>query len=98
MRERRLVSVGRRDGDCQAVSRDLPGERDFARRRRAHLSCSFERDVDSAMLPGCVRVVAQRELAQHRPVGGPRPTEGSGRANKSTRHDRGKCLQKSCCL
>lgn len=84
--ERRLVAVRRRDGDGQAVCRDLTCECDLPGSRRPDPGRSDDPDVDSAMLASRVGVVAEGERAQDRPVGRPDPGSGSRRP-----HERGSC-------
>jgi hypothetical protein len=83
VRERRLVAVAGEDRHGQPVRRDLSGERDVARGRRADDTRVAERDVDSAMLAACIRVVAEHEAAQHRALRGPRPGVCAGGEDKS---------------
>jgi hypothetical protein len=73
MSQRRLVAVGGDDRHGQPVGRNLTGERDLTRSRCAHDEGLAERDVDPAVLPARIRVVAERELPEHRSVRGPRP-------------------------
>jgi len=82
MRQRGPVPVVGRDGHGQPVGRHRPGEGDLARRGCAHARCVVERDVDPSMLPARVRVVAEREGAQDRPVRRPAPGRGVGRSRK----------------
>jgi hypothetical protein len=58
MREGRLVAVARHDRDGQAVRRNLPGERHLTRHGRANRARVAQCDVDTPMLAGGVRVVA----------------------------------------
>jgi hypothetical protein len=78
MRERRLVTARRDDGDRRPVRRNLPCERDLARRRCADDRGAVEGDVDTAVLSARVRVVAYGVPAQQCAVGGPRPGERVG--------------------
>jgi hypothetical protein len=70
MSQRRLV-LACRDGDREAVGGDRPGERHRAGRGRAERERRTEPDVDATMLPGRIRVAADREPAQERAVRGP---------------------------
>ena len=72
MSQRRLV-LACRDGDREAVGGDRPGERHRAGRGRAERERRTEPDVDATMLPGRIRVAADREPAQERAVRGPGP-------------------------
>jgi hypothetical protein len=76
VRERRLVPLGRRDGDGQAMRGHGPGERHIPRCRSPDGRRTTERDVDAAMLATGVRVVADRVAAQHLAVRRPRPGPG----------------------
>jgi hypothetical protein len=75
MRQRRLVSVARRDRDRETVRRHLAGEGDFTRCGRTDRRRIAQVDVDPAMLARRVRVVRDRERPQNGPVRGPRPRE-----------------------
>jgi hypothetical protein len=79
MRQGRLVSVGARDRDCEAVRRNLPRECHLSGGRRANTLRSLDSDVDATMLTTGIRVVADREPAQDRPVGRPVPSPRRGR-------------------
>ena len=85
VRQRGLVPVARRDGHGEPVGGHGPGEGDLAGCGRTHAGCVPERDVDSSMLPACVRVVAEREPSQDRPVR--RPTPGGGLGGPRERAD-----------
>jgi hypothetical protein len=61
--ERRLVSVSGHDRHRQAVAGHRPRKRDFAGCRCSDLRVADGRDVDAAMLPGGVAVVAEGEAA-----------------------------------
>ena len=73
--ERSPVAVRGRDRHGASVCRELAGERDFSRGRRAHRSSADDADVDAAMLPCGIGVVAERESAEDRAVRGPCPSE-----------------------
>jgi hypothetical protein len=88
--ERRLVAVGRRDGDGQAIRRHLTCECDLPGSRRPDPGRSDDPNVDSAMLASRVGVVAEGERAQDRPVGRPDPGSGRGRGSRRP-HERGSC-------
>jgi hypothetical protein len=77
MGERDLVSTGGGDRHRAAVCRDLTGERNLPRRGGANGRRMAEGDIDAPMLSGCVRVVAERELAQHATVRRPCPRTGA---------------------
>jgi hypothetical protein len=75
--ERDRVAVRRRDRQRLAADRHGPREGDGARDRRLHPRTARRPDVDSAVLPGGVRVLAvEREERQHRAVHGPAPAQG----------------------
>ena len=67
------VSVPRCDRHGEAVRGNLACEGHVARRGGADRARIAERDVDPTVLPGGIRVAADRELAQNRTVRGPRP-------------------------
>lgn len=75
MGQRNLVAIGV-DRDGEPVRRNLTGEGDHARDRRIDLAAAVESDVDTAMLPARVGVVAERELAKDVAVRGPCPGVG----------------------
>jgi hypothetical protein len=77
VRQRRLVAVGGRDRDREAVRRHLAREGDLSRDRRPDRSRDAEGDVDAAVLTCGVLVAAERELAEDGSVGGPRPGESA---------------------
>jgi hypothetical protein len=57
------VSVRRRDRDRQAVGRHLAGEGDASGHGRTDRPVVTDSDVDAAVLPSCVGIVAEGELA-----------------------------------
>jgi hypothetical protein len=67
------VPVGREDRHATPVGRQRAGERHGSRRRSPNGRSLLAPDVDPSVLPGRVRVRAERERAQHCSVGGPRP-------------------------
>jgi len=75
------VAVLRADRQAAARTGNLAGERDDPSHRSAHLCARRCADVDSAVLPASVRIVAGDERPEHRTVDRPAPT---GRA----RHER----------
>ena len=79
VRERHLVPARSEDRDRQPVRRNLARERHLASRRRPDDLRAAEGDVDAAMLPAGVRVVPEREAAEHLALSGPRPCTGRRR-------------------
>jgi hypothetical protein len=75
--QRHGVPVGRPDRHDPAAARHEPCEGDRAPGRGANLGAELGADVHAAMLAACVRIVAEREPAQHRAPDRPRP--GTGR-------------------
>ena len=75
MSQGRPVAV-RFDRDGEPVRRNLSGERDFTRNRGPDRATVVERNVDTAMLSGGVRVVAEREVTENGAVRRPRPGLG----------------------
>jgi hypothetical protein len=61
-----------------AAVRHAADERDRAGSRRADADADVGGDVDAAVLPAGVRIVAERERAQHRAVDRPAPGERAG--------------------
>jgi hypothetical protein len=61
------------------------GERDSARCRRTNGRTDRRAHVEAAVLPAGVRVVAEREAPEHRPVDRPRPS-----ARRRCEHERHK--------
>jgi hypothetical protein len=59
--ERDRVPVRRLDRHAFAARRHRPGKADFAARRRAHRRFQGRSDVDAAMLPAGVGIVAELE-------------------------------------
>jgi hypothetical protein len=88
MGEGRLVPVGRRDRHGEAVRRNLAGERDLSRRRRPNDGGLSHGDVDAAVLAPGIRIVAERELLEDRPVR--RPSPGSRIWRGDERPERGR--------
>ena len=74
--DRDRVAVCGRDRDSASVGRKRAGERHRAGGRRSHRRALRSGDVDAAMLPGGVRVAAERERTEHVAVRGPRPRHG----------------------
>jgi hypothetical protein len=88
--ERSLVAVRGRDRDRASVRRELAGERDYSRGRRAYGSFADDADVDAAMLPCGIGVVAEGESTEDRAVRGPCPSERRRhRDQRPGRHHRG---------
>jgi hypothetical protein len=85
MQQRHRVAVGRLDRQRLAPGRHRAGERDGSSGRRDHRRALRSTDVDPAMLAAFVRVVAEAELAQHRPVHGPCP------ATRARGREQGRC-------
>jgi hypothetical protein len=73
MGQRDLETVRRLDRDREAVRRHLAGERDLPLCRSSYRHRVPERDVDAAVLAAGVRVVTDREAAQHLAVRRPGP-------------------------
>ena len=84
--QRRLVSVIRGDRHGQAVGRHLSGEGDLTSDRRQHAARIAESDVHAAVLPTRIAIVRDGELAEDRPVGGPRPCPRGGGHSERPRH------------
>ncbi len=97
VRERHLVPARSEDRDRQPVRRNLGRKRHLARRRRPDDLRAPEGDVDAAMLPAGVRVVPEREAAQHLALRGPRPRSGRRRRRQrpAERQDDG-CKSPGC--
>jgi hypothetical protein len=75
------VNVGQ-DRDRPAAAGDGADERDRAPDRRAHVAADGRADVDASMLPGSVRVRAEREGSQDGAVDRPRPRVRGGRGDE----------------
>jgi hypothetical protein len=73
MRKRHRVPVRRLDRERPSARRDRAGERNRPGRRRRHRAGRCASDIDAAVLPGRIRVGAEIEALEHRPVDGPRP-------------------------
>ena len=86
VQQRHGEAVRRLDRDRPAASRHRAGERDGTRGRRVHGHAARATDVDTPMLIGCVRVVSELELMQHRPTDGPGPG-GGGRCPDQERDE-----------
>jgi len=84
--QRCLVPVVRRDRHGQAVGRYLPGECDLTGDRRQHTSRIAESDVHTAVLPTRIAIVRDGELAEDRPIRGPRPRPRGGSPSERPRH------------
>lgn len=84
--QRRLVPVVRRDRHGQAVGRYLPGECDLTGGRRQHTARIAESNVHAAVLPTRIAIVRDGELAEDRPIRGPRPRPGGGSPSERPRH------------
>jgi len=84
--QRRLVPVIRRDRHGQAVGRYLPGECDRTGDRRQHTTRIAESDVHAAVLPTRIAIVRDGELAEDRPIRGPRPRPRGGSPSERPRH------------
>lgn len=84
--QRRLVPVVRRDRHGQAVCRYLPGEGDLTGDRRQHTARIAERDVHAAVLSTRIAIVRDGELAEDRPIRGPRPRPRGGSPSERPRH------------
>ena len=96
MRQRGPVPVVGRNGHGQPVGRHGPGEGDLARRGCPYARCVIELDVEATMLPARVRVVAEREGAQDRPVRRPAPGRGVGRSRERAHERRRRDEQLRC--
>ena len=77
LQQRHRVAVGGLDRHGPAAAGHGTAERDRAGGRRAHGGADVGADVDAAVLAGGVRVRAQLERPDDRPVGGPGPGGGS---------------------
>ena len=89
MDERDRVTVRRADRQAQPLMRELPSERDDARCGRPDIRTSRRADVDSAVLPTCVRIAVGDERSQHGPVDwpGPRGSPGSQHEHREQQQD-----------
>ena len=76
------VAVLGLDRDGPAADGDGPCEGDDSGCRREHRCPRGRSDVDSAMLAGRVRIVAEQEGPQYRALHRPRPAESRGRPRK----------------
>ncbi len=92
LQQRDRVTVRRLDRDRTPAARNRAGERNGAGSRRAHGGPDLGADVDAAVLATCVRVVAERERAQDRPVTRPRPGLCGRRDGERRQDDRGNQL------
>ena len=89
--ERHRVTVGRLDRHGLAVARDRPGEGDGARDGSDDTMSGRRSDVDPAVLPGRVWVIAvEREQRQHRTRDGPAPPQRGSRRDQRGCESRGK--------
>lgn len=82
MDERDRVAVVGPDRDRQSTAGDRARERDNACPRRAYGRTRGAADVDAAMLPARIRVVAELEASQHRTRSRPRPRTCGGSENE----------------
>jgi hypothetical protein len=73
------VTVLRLDRDGPAADGDGPCEGDDSGCRREHRRTRGRSNVDSAVLAGRVRIVAEQERSQYRALHRPRPAESRGR-------------------
>ncbi len=73
MEQRDGVAVRRLDRERPSASRHDPGERDDAARRRAHRGAGRRADVDPAVETTRVRIGAEAERVQNRPLHRPGP-------------------------
>jgi hypothetical protein len=89
--ERDGVAVGSADRDSHAVPRRRAGEGDNARAGSGHRLLGVAADVDSAVLPAGVRIVAEVERPEHRPRYRPAP---AGRCGGGRQGDEGR---DGCC-
>jgi hypothetical protein len=80
------VAVRRLDRERPPTRRHGPGERDDAARRRDHRGAGRRADVDSAVETARIRIGAEVERAQNRPLHRPGP-----RLRRCRRNERGRC-------
>jgi hypothetical protein len=76
------VAVRGSNRDHTPAVRDRAGEADRPIRRSSHHGPDRAADVDPTVLAAGVRVAAQRERPQHRPIEGPRPRVRRGCGDK----------------
>ena len=82
--ERDGVAIRGSDRDRAPVPGYGTGERDRAGRGRAHVRAGIGGDIDAAVLPAGVGIVAEREGADHLAVGRPSPARrGSGQDHRN---------------
>ena len=86
--QRHGEAVGRLDRDGAAVRRQRPGEGDRAARRRGHGRAGVAGDVDAAVLPAGVGVVADGERPQDGAATGPGPCRRRRREQERGRRRR----------
>jgi hypothetical protein len=91
MEQRDGVAVSRLDRDRPPAGRNGPGERDEAARRRDNLGTVRPADVDPAVETGGVRIGAEFERLQNRPLHRPGPP--LGRCGRGERRRRGAARQ-----
>ena len=97
--ERNGVAVRGSDRDRTPVPGHGAGERDRTGRGRAHVRARISGDIDAAVLPAGVGIVAEREGADHLTVGRPNPaSRGSGQDHRNQcrrerEHDRASHLE-----
>jgi hypothetical protein len=82
------VSVLRADRQAPAFVRHLAGEGDDSRRRSAYVCARRCADVDSAVLPARVRVVADHEGSEHRALDRPAPPGRGRHESERTKQNR----------
>ncbi len=88
LQQRHGIPVGRTDRQRATTARDRPHERHAPRRRRAHRIAERASHVDPAMLSARVRVRAEDEGSEHRPVDRPRPGLCAARKQQREQHAR----------
>jgi hypothetical protein len=85
MLQRHRVAVRRADRERPAALRHGACERHDPCSRHPHVGAEVAGDVDSTVLTGCVRIVAEDERAQHLAVD--RPGPGIGRRGRDAGGD-----------
>jgi hypothetical protein len=82
MRQRDRVAVGGLDREAFPARRDRPREGNRSCGRRENGCSGWSTDVDAPVLAGRIRIVAEDERLEHRPVDRPGPGMCRGRDDK----------------
>ena len=89
LEQRHGIAVGRADGEDVATSWHGAGERDGPGGRCEYGAAELGRDVDAPVLASRVRIGADGEWTEHRPVGRPGPGEQPRRRHQGRQNDDG---------